>query len=244
MDKAFFAARVEDAAELCRRTQTPRFLGFLSPAEAAEAEKLLKNRGVRHGFFGGFDGAERTYLCCMPEWCDKPDYPITAVTASFRICDSLSHRDILGALMGLGITRESVGDILKEQGRAVFFVSRETAPFVLSQLGKAGRVGITLKEGFSQPLPQMSQSEECSVTVASVRADCIVSALAGVSRSAAAQLISDGRVSVNSAAIEKTTVSVRAGDAVTVRGKGRFTVVSADELSKKGRIILRYKKFV
>lgn len=244
MDEAFFAARVGDTAELCRRTETPRFLGFLSPSEAASAERLLKNQGVLFEFFGGYSGAERTYLCCKPEWVQSPDYPLCAVTASFRKCDSLSHRDILGALMALGITRESVGDILIEAGRAVFFVSRDTAPFVLAGLEKAGRVGIKLSEGFSLPLPQMSCGVQDSTTVASLRLDCVTAALCGLSRANAVQAIADGRVTVNSLAAGKPTQSVRAEDILAVRGKGRFKIDSVDEYSKKGRIILRYKKFV
>lgn len=244
MDAALLPARVRDAAKLCDRTGTPRFFGFLTPSEAAQAVSVLKNDPCRYRLFGGYEMAERTVLACLPDWCEEPDYPITAVTLHFRACDRLSHRDFLGALMGLGLTRESVGDILVEAGRAVIFLLNDIAPYVLSQLEKVGAVGVTAEEGFCMPLPQASKKVSASDTVASMRLDCVVSALCGCSRKAATEWIEDGKVSIHSVACDKVTHTVLSGDSVTVRGVGKFTIDSADAFSRKGRIIMQYSKYV
>ena len=99
MESSVFDARVLDTARLCYQSGVPRFLGFLSPAEAALAVKALTGENVRYCFFGGFEGAERTMLGCLPDWCENPEFPITAVTFCFRKQDSVSHRDVLGTLM-------------------------------------------------------------------------------------------------------------------------------------------------
>lgn len=244
MEEKVFAARVKDTAEQSFRTERPKFLGFLSESETAKADELLKNSGTAYEFFGGFDNADRVMLCCKPAWCEKADFPIKAITAVFRECDLLSHRDILGALMGLGISRESVGDILIEKGRAVFFVTDEIAKFVLSQLNKAGRVGIKLKAGAQEPLPQMSELVFLRETVASLRLDCVVGAIAKVSRANAVSLIEDGLVAIGGIPTAKTTKMVSVGDKITVRGKGKFTVVSCGDVTKKGRTVLEYSKYV
>jgi RNA-binding protein YlmH len=83
-----------------------------------------------------------------------------------------------------------------------------------------------------------------TVTVASARIDCVISALCGVSRSKAAELIEGGFVSLNSIMCDKTTRTVRNSDKVTVRGKGKFIIDNLNDLSKKGRIILKYKKYI
>lgn len=244
MDEKVFCARVKDTAQLCVRTDKPKFLGFLTEGEIAKAQEILKTVGVRYEFFGGFEQADRLMLCCKPDWCEEVSFPIVAVTATFRECDNLSHRDILGSLMGLGITRESVGDILIEKGRAVFFITEEIADFVLSELTKAGRVGLKLKIGADEPLPQLSSIVNLSETVASPRLDCVVAAILKISRAKAVALIEEGLVSINSAACIKATRLVSPDDKITVRGKGKFIVNSLADKTKKGRTVLEYSKYV
>lgn len=243
MDSKLLPARVDDLKHLCEKTSTPRFLGFLTPDEAAVAQKHLKF-GDRYGFYGGYDGAERTVLGFLPEWCQDPTYPVKAFTFTYRPCDTLTHRDFLGSLMALGLSRETIGDILVEEGRAVVFALDTIADFISSQIEKVGRVGVTVREGFDYPLPSLGEKKLFTATVASTRIDCVVAALCGFSRKEAVQRIADGFVSVNSVCCTKSTASVTAGSTVTIRQKGRFEIESCDEHSKKGRIILRYNKYV
>lgn len=243
MDNELLHARINDLATLCDKTNAPKFLGFLNPTQAALAQKQLGNN-VKHSFYGGYNTAERTILCFMPNWCEAPVFPITALTISYRKCDKLAHRDFLGALMALGITREKVGDILVEDGRTVVFVCSDLADFICSQVFKIGSVGVTITQGFNEPLPTCGKREECSTTLASMRLDSVVAAICNVSRSDAATRICDGLVFINSIACEKSTRIISAGDVVTVRQKGRFEILSCDEFSKKGRIILKYSKYI
>ncbi len=244
MDEKLFAARVEDTVSLCERTDTPRYFGFLGAAQTAQAAEYLKHRGVRVDFFGGYEGAERVFLACLPPWCQEPDYPITAVTLKFREEDAVGHRDVLGALMGLGIVRESVGDILLEKGRAVVFLRRDMVQYVKEQLSTVGRVGVQLTEGFCEPLPSMGKMEAKTVTVSSLRLDCVVGALCAVSRGGATQLLQDAKVILNSVGVQKATKTVEQGDVLSVRGYGRFVIDSCERYSKKGRIVLEYSKSV
>ena len=244
MDEKVFCARVEDTVRQCVNTDKPKFLGFLTESETGKAAEILKSLGAKYSFFGGFPEAVRVMLCCKPYWCDEAEFPIVPITATFRSQDALTHRDILGALMGLGIKREAVGDILIEKGRAVFFVTEEISEFVLNEFTKAGRVGIKLKVGADSPLPEMSELAFFRETVSSCRLDCIVATIIKCSRNKAAELITEGLVSINSVPCSKVTKTLVAGDKVTVRGKGKFTIVSCDTLSKKGRMILEYSKYM
>lgn len=243
MDSELLPARIKDLICLCEKTSNLKFLGFLTPDEAAVAVKQFKQKDD-YRLFGGYVGAERTVLAILPEWCDTPVYPITAFTFTYRKCDQLTHRDFLGALMALGITRETVGDILVEEGRAVVFVLSEMSEFISSQIEKVGRVGVKISKGFREPLPSLGKKQTFSTTVASTRIDCIVAALCGFSRKEACEKIYDGLVSVNSLCCQKTTQTVNSGSTVTVRQKGRFDIVDCNEYSKKGRIILRYNRYI
>ncbi len=246
MESEFFLPRIRDAVRLSEISSMPRFVGFLTATEAAEAERTAKAEGGLISFFGGYASAERVFFGAFPERCeDKARFwPIEAVTFSYRVQDKLSHRDVLGALMSLGIARETVGDILIEDGRAVAFLNRDILPAVMNGIDKIGRVGVTLREGFTEPLPEGSKTKELSDTVASLRLDAVVAALVGTSRGKALELIQNGLVSVNSLMVEKSVRTIKSGDRITVRGVGKFTVDSVDGMTKKGRIILKAKKFI
>ncbi len=244
MDAEILKARIFDTADICERTNRPKFLGFLSMEEAVLVKRTLENRGVDFVLFGGYDVSERVMLGCFPEWDEERLFPIVPLTFKYRITDTLCHRDFLGSLMGLGITRESVGDILVEEGRTVVFVSEDIAGFVLSQIEKVGRVGVEVSKGFTLPLPPIGKLAEFEGTVASERLDCVVSELCNVSRGTALQKIEDGMVSVNSVVCEKATKSIISGDAVTVRGKGKFIITSLDGKTRKNRIVIKYQKYI
>lgn len=243
MDIKLLPARIDDLKFLCEKTNSPKFIGFLTSEEAAISIRRFKV-GEKYALSGGYDGAERVMMGILPDWCDIPCFPIKAITFTYRECDTLSHRDFLGALMSLGIARETVGDILVESGRTVAFVLDDVARFILTQINKIGNVGVTLTEGFAQPLPNVNNKQGFSVTVASTRLDCVVAALCGISRGKANEKISDGYVSVNSVCATKPTLTIKAEDKITVRKSGKFEIRACDEFSKKGRVILKYDKYL
>jgi len=244
METEILKARISDTASICEKTQKMKFLGFLSREEAVLAQRILKNNNSNFSLFGGYENAERVMLGCFPDWVDEFDFPITAVTFTYRKTDALRHRDFLGSLMAIGLKRESIGDILIEEGRAVTFVCEEIAEYIVSQMEKIGRTGVTVTNGFSLPLPEADELQEFSATVASVRLDCVVSAITNTSRTSALQMINEGRVSVNSVLTEKPTKSLADGDVVTVRGKGKFIIESLTDKTRKERFIVKYKKYV
>ena len=244
MARTEFLSRVQDAYNLSFNSGAPKFLGFLTAEEVGIAEGFLKNK-VDYILFGGYEEADRVYLCVLggSSSVSFEAFPITAVTFRFRECDKLTHRDFLGSLMSKGIKREKVGDILVEKGRAVVFLNKDIAPFVLSQTNRIGRVGVSAEQGFSLPLPQISTKESRSVTVASMRADAVVAALINSLRSRAEELIKDGFVAINSAVCQKTTRQITDGDKIAVRGYGKFTVIEQSGTTKKGRTVILTEKY-
>lgn len=246
MDIKLLPSKIEDAARLCNNSSSPKFVGFLTTEEAAIAESVAKKQNCRFSFFGGYDDAERRFFGAFPEWCDSFEefFPIKALTFTYRKGDRLSHRNFLGTFMSLGIARETVGDILVEEGRAVAFFTEEIATYVRNQINKVSNVGVTTEEGFSFPLPGTSDLEDVTDTIASTRLDCVVAALAKCSRNTAVELIEGKLVSINSVCCEKTVKSVISGDKITIRGKGKFIIESVNMRSKKDRVILKAKKYI
>lgn len=151
-------ARVLDQMQRCETRSIPCATQFLSPALRASVELLLDACGhPKHRFCGGYEDAERTVCVFLPHWQETEDYvadeELAAVSAAFPRQADLTHRDILGGLMGIGITREKLGDILMGDHQAQIVCLREALPIVLSQFSQAGRYPLKLQE---IPLSQLS----------------------------------------------------------------------------------------
>ena len=172
-----FISKLDDAAYLAQKRQKPYFFSFLSEAEQAIAGQYLKSISFdSFGFFGGYENSERKVLC-LDYYEDDPEYPISALEFKFRPADKLTHRDFLGALMSLGIERETIGDILVEDGRCVVFVKSEIADYIKTQISKIGRAGVKVSDADIDSLPKGRGVEEKFAVVSSLRLDNIVAAV-------------------------------------------------------------------
>lgn len=138
--------------------------------------------------------------------------------------------------MSLGIERETVGDILVEDGRCVIFVKSELKDYIVSQIFKIGNVGVKIKDADINKLPLGRGFEESSYTVTSLRLDNIVAALAGVSREKTKNIILSGNVSVNFLLNQNVSHIMHEGDVLTIRGKGKYILNGVLGETKKGRI--------
>ena len=238
-------ARVEDGFRLAEKRYTPQFIGFLDERQAPLGQEALQWRGEENWcVWGGFEEAQRVMLGIFPGAPEREDFPFTAVTFLFRKEDKLTHRDFLGSLMALGIQRETLGDILVEEGRCVLFAQNEIAGYILSQCQKIGRTGVRVAPGAQAPYPVGMGKQEIRAVVASERVDCVVGALTKCSRSQSLELIRAELVTHNYAVGRSASQEVRGGDIISVRGKGKFRVLALEDQTKKGRLVLQAEKYI
>lgn len=246
MDEQLLSAKVKDALRLCSTTGMFKAVGFLSTTEASFIHTMPQLKNQKFAFYGGYDDAERVYFVALPDWCD--DVAGTGIVESFtftyRKCDKLTHRDFLGTLMSLGLTREAVGDILCEEGRTVVFVSGSISSYISGQIQKVGGVGVSVTSGFTEPLPCFAELKEFTDTVASLRLDSVVASLLNTSREKAKVVIAEKRVSVDSVICDKPTFTPNENSKISIKGVGKFILAGASQHTKKGRLILNYKKYV
>ena len=111
--------KLVDAIEAVNKTRKFRTTDFLDPYGCEIAETVAAHyENISVNFNGGYMGAERQCACFVhDDFMGKATYPIAVVKAVWN--DKfyrLSHRDVLGALMGLGIKREQIGDLLVTLG--------------------------------------------------------------------------------------------------------------------------------
>ena len=252
-EERMLLARVLDKLELAQSRGIPAHTPFLSPGERESVTGLLNAWGrPRHLFFGGYPDSERTVCLFPPDWMEEadcaqgPDAPLAAVQARFHPEASLTHRDILGSLMGLGITREVLGDLLlPAPGLCQGVVLRDSLPILLSQWEGAGRWKARFEEiPLDRLTPAPAQVKTIRDTVAAPRLDAVLAAGFSLSRSKAAAHISAGRVAVNHRECLKGDRLVEEGDVLTCRGLGKCVVREVLGQSRKGRIMLELERYL
>lgn len=155
----------------------------------------------------------------------------------------ISHRDVLGSLMGLGIKREMVGDILVNGNAAQFFCHEAVCDYIEMNLQKTNRYRVKIKRGEISDIPK-PKTETVSINVSSMRLDSVCAECFGLSRTKAAEAIKRGEVSVNWLIRYDTDAQVSRGDKLSMRGKGKVEIVGVTGVSKKGRLFAEVKKYV
>ncbi len=251
-----FYSRLEDLKR-CAIRGNLGISAFFSPKEIFAAEEYLKRSGVQFAFFGGYDDAERKKCYFLPDFLEGTQdvsvlfsygysLNIAALIIKGSGFEKLSHRSIMGSVLGLGVQRDAIGDIvLIEDSRAVFFCEERLVDFFLSNLKKIGRdtVKIERVELDSVNVPKR-KFLQISDTVASSRLDCIVAALCSLSRERAKEKIVSSFVELDFEIEERPDREVLAPATVSVRGVGKFRVLSVSDKTKKGRYRLLAEKYL
>ena len=235
-------SRIEDTVHLCDKRGVPCFLGFLDLREQAVAQQMLRDITADFvvSFYGGFSDAERTMLSVSPSYyvAEPSDYPFCAVAFRYRAQKKLTHRDVLGTLLHLGVRRDTVGDILCGDGLSVAFVRDEIAPYICEQVDRIGGEGVEIISRYDGELPFHTEYEQIRETIASPRLDCIVKVLIRCSREQAADMVRLGSVSVNHVPSSTVSKIVNESDILSIRGYGRFYIDQIGPETKKGRLAL------
>lgn len=242
-----FQARIHDLIRKCDKYCCPVYSQFLDERQCAEAELICRGyEGLRYMLWGGFNEAQRKMLCiydCFSEVCNINDFPMRCLTFSFRKENSLSHRDFLGSFMGLRLKRDTIGDIITDDGIAQAFVTDVAAKTIITDIAKIGRTGVKIRDDMPFSMNVQQSFEKLSCTVASLRLDCVVSAAARISRENAARFIRNEKVNVNYLAVTSLSRSLIEGDVVTIRGYGKYVLKSIEGTTKKGRIHINLHKY-
>lgn len=240
---SYLDAYLEDLVS--QRGPHARFTAFLSPAEQLRATAIANKHTIHCTFFGGYEEAERKIARFSPTEEDE-DYPCTTLQLSVRNPKaSLRHGDFLGAVLGTGLKREAVGDIvLTDERNAVLFILDHLVPYLIAQLDQVGRepCTVTYYDGIFVP-DRGKLYEELTVIVASDRIDCFVAALTNLAREKSAALLRGGKVFLNEKEIGDTSKKVHENDILVIRGYGKFRIGAQIGTTQKGRLRTQVRKY-
>ena len=240
-EEKILLASLLDKEQTCETRGYATSTRFLSMSERALCTEAVHQAGATgHAlFWGGYEDAERGIYLFYPDYMDEESARLSAPLALLRAhksrSDTLTHRDYLGAILGLGIRREWVGDILVQDHGAYVFCLPSVAPALL-ELEQVGRTGVKAAavELAAVPVPER-KVRPVTFTVQSARLDAVVSGMFRLSRTSAAAQIRAGAVHLNYTECLRPDAPVAPGDVLSLRGAGKGSVTEVGGMSRKGR---------
>lgn len=230
--------RFEELADRARTRGKWTFSRFLTPAEQAVLKK--SPAGTHAVLLGGHPGAERALAAFGPDGEDTPaQAPVVclcAAPAAPKFAPALTHRDFLGALMALGLKRETLGDIVVADNCGWVFCDPAAADFIQQNMDRVARTAVRVTRPDTVPALAAALPEISQISAASDRLDALAAAVWNLSRSESRALFSAGRVFVNGGSAENPARACAPGDTVSVRGFGRFDFVGISGETRRGRL--------
>lgn len=240
--------RAEDLYRAASKRGQACFSGFLSDRQQELARAALEKLGCDfYHFDGGYPEAQRQVLVVDPEEGSAPICFLKIESTAFAQ-QKLSHQDYLGALLGLSVERECLGDILLLPGQpqvAYAAVLERMADFLARELTQVGRdpVRVMVCDRSQVEWQEMPTPEIRTATVSSLRLDSLLAAMLNTSRAQASALIREGRVEIGHIPQTNAHAAVYEGDVFSVRGKGKFQLKTVGGRSRKDRIFIEFFQY-
>lgn len=248
---AELAAKLLDLAEIALKSRKYKVSEFLDPYGLSIAETIVAHYDrLSLETNGGYSSAERVKVAFVDtdflEYADSFDFGLKAILVNW---DSryyhLSHRDVLGALMGLGIKREILGDIIVAGDQCYVLADATMAAFIEKNLTEVGQAVVSVSPVSLDDIPVKEEKvKEIRATVASLRLDAVAAAGFGTSRTRMAEDIVAAKLKVNWQEAKSSSQVVKVGDIISMRGRGRVEIIEVPGQTKKGRYSLLLRRFM
>ncbi|HWR41309.1 MAG TPA: YlmH/Sll1252 family protein [Patescibacteria group bacterium] len=250
-DDGELAARLLDLAEVAIKSRKYRISEFVDPHGLSIAETIVAHYPqLILATNGGYSGSERVKVAFISDDFsgnhDQIDYQLSALQLSWdERYYHLTHRDVLGALMGLGIKREITGDIMLSGSTSQIVLDSSMAAFVAQNLTSVGQAVISISPvSLTDIAPREEKVKEIRSTVASLRLDAIAAAGFGVSRTKMGDEIAAAKLKVNWQDAKNAAQTVKVGDIISMRGRGRVEICDIPGQTKKGRFSVLLKRYL
>lgn len=263
-EKEILRSRIKELSARALNDSYVTHTAFLSMSEQALFFSILKEEkvnlstqkyaGVSYLLYGGHQDDDRKVLFFLPYYLTQEEERekeakgetfscLFVYPKNERFADVLTHRDYLGALMHLGVKREMYGDILTDGKKAYIFIFNSVIQQVKEELVKIKHTTVQSEILKPQDCSFSLRFEEKDINVPSLRLDAILSETFHISRRDGQILIGSECVFVNGMTTKNNSYILKENDRVSVKGKGKFLFLCSGNVSKKGRLFVKIKKY-
>ena len=244
-DEALLIKRLQ---ELANRSYNRGIFIYSDFLNMYEQDLIFSNIKSPFSLFGGYENAERQIVILgnENELGYTPDYPISCILISpliQKFADDLTHRDFLGSVLGLGIKRETVGDIIIKNNTGYIFCLDNVADYIVENLKKVRHTSVKCEIVTEIPNEVNPEPQEKIIVVSSERLDAIIAEVYNLSRSESNTLFISKKIFVNGKLTENNSYKVKNGDVISVRGFGRFNWLGIFGETRKGKLRGRVEIF-
>ncbi len=233
--------RCEDLSRRCGKSGCVTSTGFLTPGEQYYIRNRFHTSDCTMLFHGGDEEGERRVLFFLPDYLDTDSFDAGEYIKAIRLTAHFGepgHRDYMGAILGMGVGREWVGDICVRDNEAIIFCLPSVLRHLLG-IDKVGRCGVTAVEISLDSVPKREKNvKNESFSVMSMRLDAVAAGMFHLSRTECAREINAGNMNLNYFQCVKADAPVRPGDVISLRGHGKGTVTGTGGTSRKGRLFV------
>ncbi len=242
--------RLLDLAERAFQKNTYTYSNFLSSADQVLLTECAGEFAfIPHQLFGGVEGSERQMVAFGSEelFGYAPVFPLVCLQIkplAVKFSEDLNHRDVLGALMNLGIERDVLGDIMLRDKSVYLFCIESMVDYIQEKLTRIRHTSVlceVMEEIPDYLKPQLKEEHE---TVASLRLDVVVAAAYNLSRSKSYTLLTEQKIAVNGRVNENRSHVLKQGDIISVRGYGKFVLSAVLGETRKGKLSIMLSKYV
>ena len=247
-EETILAKRFLDLSRQAGQKDIVVFSEFLNLNELNIFKQEIPNLYSGYEIFGGYALSERQMIAFIPDaLCYTWNYPIACLEitpVNRRFAENLTHRDVLGSLMNLGIERSKLGDILVDETEIYVFCQEKLAPYLISELNRIRHTEVKVQQIQQDDLDIQPKKELLSGIISSNRLDCVIACICSVSRSQAVQWIKGGKIFLDNRQILQSTAECKPGELISVRSFGRFRFLECVGETRKGRLKIQYEKYI
>lgn len=243
-EEAPLIAEFSDLINQAESEYRPILTNFLDPRERVIIAALLPDNGlVKFKSWGGFKDAERQRGIFYPTYF-KPrqdDFELTLLQLRYPIkFAQLKHSQILGTILGSGLQRQVIGDIITDDQQWQVVVDQKISQYLINQVDRIGRTKVKFETTLlSQVLSPAIDWQRAEISVLSWRLDTVLAMVFHFSRKKAKELLAADKVQLNWSRLNRPDTQLKLQDVLSVRGYGRVKLVSTTGVSKRGRIHLQ-----
>lgn len=248
MEDIFLQKRLLELAERSYKCSQYFFTGFLSGADISILHEALGKSKLTYTLWGGSESCERKMARFGDEETIGYEVPFPIEILHIeplieKFSDEFTHRDFLGAIMNLGIKRETVGDIFVSGKHGYVFVDEKISEYVMENLDKIRHTHVKVSKISSLPEEFSVNLKEVKLLVSSLRLDVVIAGKCKISRNQVLELFRDKKVFLNERVCENNSYLVKAGDIISVRGYGKMIFKEISGETRKGRIYIQMEEY-